>query len=106
MQGESAKERFSDVEAIGEGALVANTRAWGFVDPDAVYTPIDADSEDDLYDMMDECEPSDVLYLELGEGAADVLIRMDGFMPNPIAVRGDPAEIAKAQKYLARTLQG
>ena len=63
------------------------------------------DSEDDLYDLMDEVDPEDVLYLELNEGAADVLIRMDAFLPNPIAVRGDEDEILKLEKALCRKVR-
>ena len=69
------------------------------------YIAIDGDSEDDLYDLMDEVEPEDVLYLELNEGAADVLVRMDGYLPNPIAVKGDEAEIEKAEQLLARKMR-
>lgn len=101
----TAKERFSDVDTAPDGVLVANTRAWAVIDPDAEYTAIDADSEDDLYDMMDECDPTDVLYLELTPGAADVLISMDGFMPNPIALRGDEAEVAKVERALCRKVR-
>lgn len=101
----SGKERFSDVEAAENGIFVATTRAWGMADPDAEYVSVDGDSEDDLYDLMDEYDPEDVLYLELNEGAADVLIRMDGYMPNPIAVRGDEKEIEKIEKLLSRKVR-
>ena len=43
--------------------------------------------------------------MELNEGAADVLVRMDGYLPNPIAVKGDEAEIEKAEKLLARKMR-
>lgn len=99
------KERFADVQAIGEGEVVSTSRAWAFIDPDAEYTAIDGDSEDDLYDMMDEVDPDDVLYLELKPGAADVLISMDGYMPNPFALRGDAAEIEKVEKALCRKVR-
>lgn len=101
----TAKERFSDVDAAEDGIYVATARAWAAADPDADYMAVDADSEDDLYDLMDECDPDDVLYLELGEGAADVLIRMDAFISNPIAVRGDEAEIEKIEKTLCRKVR-
>lgn len=101
----TAKELFSDVEAAEEGTFAATSRVWAMIDPDADYAAVDADSEDDLYDLMDECDPEDVLYLELGEGAADVLIRMDAFIPNPIAVRGDEAEIGKIEKTLCRKVR-
>lgn len=99
------KERFSDVEAIGEGLYVATSRMWAEVDSDAEYTAIDGDSEDDLNDLSDEVDPDEVMYLELGEGAADVLIRMEGFLSNPIAVRGDEAEIAKIENLLCRKVR-
>ncbi len=101
----SEKEWFSDVEAAEDAVYVATTRLWGKVEENAEYTAIDGDSEDDLYDMMDEVDPEDVLYLELNEGAADVLVRMDGYLPNPIAVKGLEAEIEKAEKLLARKMR-
>ena len=98
-------ERGADMEEAEDGVYVSTTRVWAKIDEDADYTAIDADSEDDLYDLMDECDPDDILYLELGEGAADVLIRMDAFIPNPIAVCGDEAEIAKAEAVLCRKMR-
>ncbi len=97
--------RADAVEEAEDGLYVSTSRAWGIADPDAEYTAIDADSEDDLYDLMDEVEPEDVLYLELNEGAADVLIRMDAFLPNPIAVRGDETEIEMLEKTLCRKVR-
>ncbi len=97
--------RFSAVEAAEDGNYAATSRAYGIIDPDADYTAVDGDSEDDLYDLMDEVDPEDVLYLELNEGAADVLIRMDAFLPNPIAVRGDEDEIVKLEKALCRKVR-
>ena len=101
----SRKERFSDVEAIEEANYVSTTRTWAKVEDDAEYTAVDADSEDDLYDMTDELDPDEVMYLELGEGAADVSIRMEGFLPNPIAARGDEAEIRKVENILCRKVR-
>lgn len=101
----SEKERASDVEAAEDVTYVSTTRVWGIVDADAEYTVVDGDSEDDLYDLMDEYEEDDVLYLELKPGAADVLISMDGFISNPIAVRGDENEIAKIEKVLSRKVR-
>lgn len=98
-------KRFADTEAAEDGIYAATSRAWGLIDPDAEYTAVNADSEDDLYDLMDEVDPEDVLYLELGEGAADVLIRMDAFLPNPIAVRGDEEEIEKVENNLCRKVR-
>ncbi len=97
--------RFAAVEAAEDGNYAATSRAYGIIDPDADYTAVDGDSEDDLYDLMDEVDPEDVLYLELNEGAADVLIRMDAFLPNPIAVRGDEDEIVKLEKALCRKVR-
>ena len=101
----SDTERSADVEAAEDGVYAATSRAWGVIDPDAEYTAVDADSEDDLYDLMDEVDPDEVLYLELGEGAADVLIRMDAFLSNPIALRGDEEEIAKVENNLCRKVR-
>ena len=78
---------------------------WAAVVPDADYTAIDEDSEDDIYDLLDEVDPDEVLYLELQEGAADVLIRMDAFIPNPVAVRGGEEEIEKLEKWLCRKVR-
>lgn len=101
----SEKERFSDVEPLPEGNYVSSSRVWAAVDPDADYTPMDGDSEDDIYDLLDEVDPDEVLYLELEEGAAEVLIRMDAFIPNPIAVRGLEEEILKLEKWLCRKVR-
>lgn len=101
----SEKERFSDVEPLPEGNYVSSSRVWAAVDPDADYTPMDGDSEDDIYDLLDEVDPDEVLYLELKEGAAEVLIRMDAFIPNPIAVRGREEEIIKLEKWLCRKVR-
>lgn len=99
------KERFADVEAALDGVYVSTARTWAICDEDAEYMEVDEDSEDDIYDLMDECDPEDILYLELKEGAADLLIEMDGFIPNPIAVRGDEDEIVKLEKAVCRKLR-
>ena len=101
----TAKERFSDVETAEDGVYVSTARVFALTDPDAVYTPVDADGEDDLYELMDECDAEDILYLELGEGAGELLVRMDAFIPNPIAVRGDEKEIAVIEKNLCRKVR-
>ena len=101
----SQKERFSDVEAIEEGNYVSSSRVWAALDPNGEYTCIDADSEDDIYDLLDEVDPDEVLYLELKDGAADVLIRMDAFIPNPVAVRGEETEITKIENWLCRKVR-
>jgi len=66
---------------------------------------VDGDSEDDIYDLLDEVDPDEVLYLELNEGAADVLIRMDAFIPNPVAVCCREEEIEKLEKWLCRKVR-
>lgn len=101
----SEKIPFADVEAVTEGNYVASSRVWASVDPDADYTAVNGDSEDDLYDILDEVDPDEVLYLQLDEGAADVLIRMDAFIPNPIAVQGREEEIVKLEKWLCRKVR-
>lgn len=102
---ESEKERACEVEPIPEGNYVSTSRVWATVEPDAEYVSVDADSEDDIYDALDEVDPDEVLYLHLEEGAADVLIRMDAFIPNPIAVRGVEEEIVKLEKWLCRKVR-
>lgn len=92
------KMRGADVEPVKEGNYVSSSRVWAAVEPDAEYTPVDGDSEDDIYDLIDEVDPDEVLYLELKDGAADVLIRMDAFIPNPVAVCGEEKEIVKVEK--------
>ena len=99
------KERFSDVEDLEEGNYVSSSRVWAAVDPAAPYTAVDGDSEDDIYDLLDEVDPDEVLYLELNEGAADVLIRMDAFIPNPVVVCGREEEIEKLEKWLCRKVR-
>lgn len=99
------KTRGADVEAAEDVLYVATARVWAAVEADAEYISVDADSEDDLYDLMDEVDPEDVLYLDLQAGAADLLIRMDAYIPNPICVRGDEAEIAKIEKLLCRKVR-
>jgi 5-methyltetrahydrofolate--homocysteine methyltransferase len=101
----STKERAGDVEPIEDGNCVSTARRWAKIDEDAEYTAIDSDSEDDLYDMSDEADEDEILYLDLGEGAADVLIGMEGFLHNPIAVRGIESEIVKLENTLCRKVR-
>ena len=101
----SSKERAADVEALEEGTYVSSSRVWAAVEPGVDYTAVDGDSEDDIYDLLDEVDPDEVLYLQLQDGAADVLIRMDAFIPNPIAVKGEEAEIEKVEKWLCRKVR-
>jgi hypothetical protein len=102
---ESGKEPASDVEAMDGGNYVSSSRVWAAVEHNAEYTPVDGDSEDDIYDLIDEVDPDEVLYLELKDGAADVLIRMDAFIPNPVAVCGEEKEIVKVEKWLCRKVR-
>lgn len=101
----STKERFSDVEAAEEALYVSTTRLYAPVEDDAEYIAVDADSEDDLYDLLEDVDPDEVVYLELQEGAAEVLLRMDGYFPNPIAAKGLEAEIEKVEKQMARKVR-
>ena len=99
------KMRGADVEPVEEGNYVSSSRVWAAVEHNAEYTPVDGDSEDDIYDLIDEVDPDEVLYLELKDGAADVLIRMDAFIPNPVAVCGEEKEIVKVEKWLCRKVR-
>ena len=101
----SEKALFSDVTEAEEGIYVSTTRLFGIADPDAEYTAVDADSEDDIYDITEDCDGDEVLYFELGEGGGDLLIRMDAFISNPYALCGDEAEIAKVEAVLARKVR-
>lgn len=98
-------EAGSAVEAAEDGCYVSTTRVWTLVEEDAEYTAVDGDSEDDIYDLMDELDPDEILYLELQEGAADVIIDMDAYIPNPIAVCGDENEIVKIENVLCRKVR-
>ena len=99
------KAMFADVEAAEEGVYVSTSRIWALAEEDAEFTVLDGDSEDDLYDLTEEVDPDEVLYFELQEGAADVLIRMDAYIPNPIFLRGDEDEIQKVQNALCRKVR-
>ncbi len=99
------KDRFADVLEAEEGTYVSTARIWSVMKEGAEYITIDADSEDDIYDLMDESESEDILYLELKEGAADLLIEMDAFILNPIAVCGDEGEVVKLEKELCRKVR-
>jgi len=101
----STKERFSDVEAAEEALYVSTTRLYAPVEDDAEYITVDGDSEDDLYDLLEDVDPDEVVYLELQEGAADMLLRMDGYFPNPIAAKGLETEIEKVEKQMARKVR-
>ena len=99
------KVLFGDVQPVEDAEYVSSTRVWAKLEADAEYAAIDGDSEDDLYDLLDEVDPDEVLYLELKEGAADVLIRMNAFIPNPVAVCGVEEEIEKVENWLCRKVR-
>lgn len=99
------KMRFADIKEAESGVYVSTARAFAIMDNTAEYTVIDGDSEDDIYDLLDEADEDEVLYFELKEGAADVLIRMDAFIPNPYALKGDEPEIETIEKYLCRKVK-
>jgi len=101
----SHKEIFSDTESAPEAVYVSTARLIGEADPDAEHTFIDADSEDDIYDITEDCDGDEVLYFELGEGGGDLLIRMDAFISNPYALTGDEQEIEKVERTLARKVR-
>ncbi len=98
-------ERFCDTEAIAPGALVATARQWARVEQDAEYITVNADSEDDLNDLADELDPGEILYLNLEEGAADVIINLEGYIANPIHAKGNEAEIQKIERLLCRKVR-
>ncbi|MBQ6707099.1 MAG: homocysteine S-methyltransferase family protein [Clostridia bacterium] len=98
----TSKTLFEDVEIPEKGVYVSTSRIYALTDENAKYWLIDGGSEDFIYDLMDECQPDDVLYFELGEGGAETLINMDAFIPNPIALRGMEKEISKAEAVLCR----
>ena len=54
---------FSKVQELEEGIYVSTSRTFAKIDKNAEYIKINADSEDDIYDLLDESEPEDVLYL-------------------------------------------
>ncbi len=96
---------FSAAEDLQEGVYVATSRIFARIDENAQYIKINADSEDDIYDLLDESDTEDVLYFELESGAGELLISMDAFIPNPIAVCGDEEEISKIEKNLCRKVR-
>ncbi len=98
----TSKKLFEDVKEPETGVYVSTARAYALVDENAEYLPIDDSSEDCIYELMDACEPDDVLYFELREGGAETVIQMDAFIPNPIALRGLEKEISKAEAVLCR----
>lgn len=80
--------------------LAATSRVYMEIEEEGDYVFIDSDSEDDIYDLLEE--EDGVLFFELGEGAADLLISMDAFIPNPYRVKGNAEEIGKIKAALCR----
>ncbi len=102
----SAKtERFADVDTAQDGIYVSTSRSFALIEETGEYHSIDADSEDDIYDLLDEVDEDEVLYFDMNKGAADVLIGMDAFIPNPYALIGDQAEIEAIEKNLCRKVR-
>ncbi len=91
--------------ALYSSRFVATSRVIAEISEDAEYVKITADDEDTLYDLTDEADPDEILYLELGDGAADLLISMDTYIQNPICVRGNEAEIERAERYLCKKIR-
>ncbi len=96
---------FADVQDLENGVYVSTSRFFARVDETAEYIKINGNSEDDIYDILDESDVEDVLYFELCEGAGDLIIEMDAFIPNPIAVCGEETEIEKIEKALCRKVR-
>ncbi len=96
---------FAKADDLENAVYVATSRVYAKIDQKAEYIKINADSEDDIYDLIDDSQPQDVLYFELCDGAGDLIIEMDSFIPNPIAVCGDGAEIEKIEKALCRKVR-
>ena len=86
-------------------ALVSTSRRIAEITDDTPVIPIGADSEDDILDLADEYDPDEALILELSEGAAEVLIAQDAFLPNPYRLTGDENEIAAVERALCRKVR-
>ncbi|MCQ2426564.1 MAG: homocysteine S-methyltransferase family protein [Lachnospiraceae bacterium] len=86
-------------------SLVSTSRRIAEITGDTPVIPIGADSEDDILDLADEYDPDEALILELSEGAAEVLIAQDAFLPNPYRLTGDENEIAAVERALCRKVR-
>ena len=86
-------------------SLVSTSRRIAEITDDTPVIPIGADSEDDILDLADEYDPDEALILELSEGAAEVLIAQDAFLPNPYRLTGDENEIAAVERALCRKVR-
>ena len=102
---ESKKPIFANTEDLESGIYVSTSRNFARIEENAEYIKISAQSEDDIYDILDEYDPQDVLYFELEEGAGELLVRMDAFIPNPIALKGNEEEIKIVENNLCRKVR-
>ena len=93
------------MEDVEDGDFVSTSRIFDKIQENAECVKIDGESEDDIYDVLDECDTEDVLYFELGEGAGDLLVRMDAFIPNPFALKGNEEEIKIVENKLCRKVR-
>lgn len=98
-------ELYSGADEINDGIYVSTSRIWKEVDANAVYTEISGESDDLIYDLADELDPDEVAYFNLKEGAADLIIELENYLPNPISVCGDEREIEKLEKFLCRKIR-
>ena len=102
---ESKKPIFANTEDLESGIYVSTSRFFAKIEENAEYIKISAQSEDDIYDILDEYDPQDVLYFELEEGAGELLVQMDAFIPNPIALKGNEEEIKIVENNLCRKVR-
>ena len=83
---------------IDPESCVADMRHIEKIDADAEYVKItDQDSLDEAIDESD-----DVLYLELGEGGAELVLESGAFITVPLALRGNESGIARVENETAR----
>ncbi len=95
---------FADTDMAPDGNYISTSRRYALLG-EGEYIKVNADNEDDIYDLLDEYEEDEALYFELEEGGADLLISMDAFIPNPYAVRGPETEIQKLEMALCRKIK-
>lgn len=77
---------------------VADMRHIATIDENAEYVKIT--DQDSLDEAIDESE--DVLYLELDEGGAELVIESGAFITVPLALRGKEKEIERVENETAR----
>lgn len=85
--------------------FVSTSRIIAEIDSECEYIKITEADEDTLYDLCDEAEADEVLYLELGEGAGKLLVSMDTYIANPLCLIGNEDEIRYAERYMCRKLR-